>query len=170
MKKILIFLMAVMFLNSCTSKALLNGAIGEILPEKEPPLEYSFMPEYLDLDSVGENVEPDTSGEHFKQYPLMEGDTVKNDGVLISERMVKKYVFYKSDHERISKELDMSEFLRKEYYDKAKDAEKLYQERIVDLEKTARRSWWEKNRIYFGFIAGLATAILTEFAVVNVAK
>lgn len=140
----------------------------------EPPLQYSFMPNYLDFDTIvaelpktpEDMVELD-SLEYFKQFPIDSGEVSSKFGILISERKAGEYIFYKAGYERIQKELDMSEYLRKEYYDKSLAAEKLYQQRIVDLKKKAKRSWLEKNIGYIGFITGLATAIITEFAVIK---
>lgn len=143
----------------------------------EPPLGYSFMPNYLNFDSINvqlpktpeDMVELD-SLEYFKQFPIDSGEVSTRFGILISERKAGEFIFYKVGYERVQKELEMSEFLRSEYYDKSLDAEKLYQQRIVELKKKARRSWLEKNMGYIGFIAGLATAILTEFAVIKANK
>ena len=140
----------------------------------KPPLGYSFMPNYLNFDSVNiqlpktpeEMVELD-SLEYFKQFPIDSGEVATKYGILISERKAGEFIFYKAGYERLQKELEMSEYVRKEYYDKSLDAEKLYQQRIVELKKKAKRSWIEKNIGYIGVIAGIATAILTEFAVIK---
>lgn len=152
----------------CLLSLLFLVGCGKQVLEQEP-LGYSFMPNYLDFDSI--NVELpktpeeviDSSLPHFKQIVVDSGEVVPKDGILISDRKAAEFVFYRAGYKRQEKELEMSKYLMKEYYDKAKSAEVLYQERIVELEKKAKRSWLEKNIGYFGFAAGLVTVILTVF-------
>jgi hypothetical protein len=154
---------------------------------KQEPLGYSFMPGYLNIDSVHIQLPKspeeilDTNLPDFKTIPIEAGrlrviekkDTSYMDipaGLLISEATGVKYVFYKAGYDRQSKELEMSQYLLKEYYNKAKSAEVVYQLRIQELEKKNERSWLERNMGYIGFIAGLATAVITEFAVIKASK
>lgn len=153
---------------SCTPKVVSN----------DPPLGYSFMPGYLNIDSIQPFKLDDTSRvvdstyEDFQTIPIDGGrligvnkDTTKLPaGLVISDRKGALYVFYKAGWERQHKELLYTKYLMKEYYDKSKSAEVLYQKEIRDLEKKAERSWVEKNLGYFGFIAGIATAVLTSYA------
>lgn len=170
MKKTLIACMVLLFTSSCT-KMVLEG----------PPLKYSFMPKYLDIDSIGpgtpleESVIDSTLGD-FKSMALDEGvlttdyDTLYIPaGVLISDKKAAEYIFYKSGYERQGVMLKYSVYLSKEYYEKSLEAEKLYQQEIRDLRKKAERSWLEKNLGYIGLIAGLFTAVLTEIAIVKIA-
>lgn len=167
MKNYLILMFA-LFLASCSPKIVNN----------EPPLGYSFMPGYLNIDSIqpfkldDTNRVVDSTYEDFQTIPIDGGkligvnkDTTKLPaGLVISDRKGALYVFYKAGWERQQKELIYSKYLMREYYDKSKSAEVLYQKKIRDLEKKAERSWVERNLGYFGFIAGIATAVLTSYA------
>jgi hypothetical protein len=141
---------------------------------KTEPLKYSFIPKYLDFDSVSvklprnpEEVVDTFMLEHFEPISLGAGDTAIEDGILISERMAAYYPFYKEGYERQVWELEIVSYLMREYYDKAKAAEVLYQDQIIKLKKENEKSWVEKNIGYIGFIAGIVTAILTEIAVLR---
>lgn len=160
------------FLSSCT-KTVLN----------EPPLKYSFLPERFSIDSlfIGDTTTPDQVSQGFSDFPSMAldtgvllthfGDTLRiPTGVLISNSKAALYSFYRSKYERYQVELYQADKLLGVYYKQAKNAEMLYQQEIVRLQKKARRNWFEKNAVYFGFAAGLATAIITEFAVFQVAR
>ena len=86
------------------------------------------------------------------------------EGVLISERKAMLYLFYKSSWERQQKELFYTKYLMKEYYDKSKSAEILYQNEIQRWKKEAQRSWLERNMAYIGFGIGALTVILIDFS------
>lgn len=165
MKNYIILAIAV-FLTSCSPKII-----------KETPLDYSVMPQYLDLDSIkpfhldDTNRVVDSTYTDFVSIPLDGGkligsnkDTLKiPPGVLISERKAALYTFYLASWERQQKELKYTKYLMSEYYSKAKAAEVLYQKEIVRLEKKSERSWLEKNMGYIGFGSGIATALLTAY-------
>ena len=168
MKKIIpiIFLLAF----SCTKQVL-----------NDSPRGYSFLPAYLNIDSIkpifvdDTNRVVDATMHDFVSIPVDSGLlTTKSDkklipaGILISERKASLYVFYKSSWEQEQSQLFYTKYLMKEYYDKSKSAEILYQNEIKRWQKEAQRSWVEKNLIYFGFLAGIITTVLTEYAVVNV--
>lgn len=166
MKKVLIFI-SVLLLSSCSNKIV-----------NETPLQYSFMPSYLDIDSIqpfnldDTNRVVDSTLDDFQSIAIDGGNLICPDndtinlppGILISDRKAMLYPFYKASWERQQKELKYTKYLMSEYYSKAKAAEILYQKEIVKLEKEAKRSWLEKNIGYIGFGAGLATAILTTYA------
>jgi hypothetical protein len=142
----------------------------------QPPLKYSVMPRYLDLDSVGVTlpVGPseviDSSLTDFKSIPVFVGDTCTKGGILVSDRRYSEYIFYKSGYARQEVELKYSKYLMREYYDKAKSAEIVYQNEIVRLRKEAERTWLEKNLGYLGFIGGVLSAVLTEMAIISIAR
>jgi len=165
MKKIAIVI-ALLIAASCTKQVL-----------NEPPLGYSFMPAYLDVDSIHPIVSDDTnkvvnpSMSDFVSMPIDSGllttKTEKKtlpEGVLISERKAMLYLFYKSSWERQQKELFYTKYLMKEYYDKSKSAEILYQNEIQRWKKEAQRSWLERNMGYIGFGIGALTVILIDFS------
>lgn len=134
----------------------------------------SFMPKYLDFDSLRIDLpkEPseilDPNLPYFKQFPLDSGKICPKNGILISDKTAAEYVFYKLGYQRLGMELKMAKYLLKEYYEKSLSVEKTYQDRIKSLEKENKRSWLEKNQGYIGFIFGIVTAILTEWAVLRV--
>lgn len=166
MKKGLI-LVSLLILSSCITKV-----------AKDAPLGYSFMPSYLHIDSIqpfnldDTNRVVDSTLEDFVSVPIDGGRLIGPDrdtmdlppGILISDRKAMLYPFYKASWERQKKELKYTKYLMSEYYSKAIAAEKMYQKEIMILEKKAMRSWLEKNFGYIGFGAGLATAILTSYA------
>jgi hypothetical protein len=166
MRKIAI-IAALLLVSSCTKQVL-----------NEAPLGYSFMPDYLNVDSINPVLVTDTNKivdstmEDYVSIPVTPGVLTFADGkkltlpngVLISERKAMLYPFYKSSWERQQKELYYTKYLMKEYYSKAKAAEILYQSEIVRWKKEAQRSWLEKNMPYIGFGSGLVTMILVDFA------
>lgn len=175
MKNFIVLAIAI-FLTSCTNKII-----------KETPLEYSYMPSYLNIDSIQSFNQDDTNRvidstlEDFVSISIDGGRLIGPDkdtmvlppGVLISDRKAILYPFYKSGWERQQTELRYTKYLMLGYYNTAKAAEVLYQQRIVELKQEAKRTWLEKNLGYIGFTAGLATAILTSFALfggVNIIK
>lgn len=145
---------------------------------REEPLGYSVMPSYMEIDSIAPfnlddtNRVVDDSYEDFKSIPIDGGllkmkslDSINlPPGVLISDRKAVLFSFYKASWERQRNELKYCKYLMREYYDKAKEAEKLYQKEITRLENVAERSWLEKNMAYIGFGTGISTAILIVFA------
>jgi len=166
MKNVTLVIIA-LFLVSCTNKII-----------KETPLEYSFMPSYLNIDSIQPFNFDDTNkvvNSTLKDFTSIsiEGGSLIDDkkdtvvlppGILISDRKAALYPFYKTGWERQQTELKYAKYLMTEYYNTAKSAEILYQQRIVELKEESKRTWLEKNLGYIGFTAGLATAILTSFA------
>jgi hypothetical protein len=144
----------------------------------EKPLGYSVMPKYMDIDSIAPynlddtNRVVDSTYEDFKSIPI-DGGWLKMDisdsiqlppGILFSDRKAVLYVFYRESWKRQKTELKYCKYLMKEYYEKAKTAEQLYQKEILRLEKLSERSWLEKNMAYMGFGAGIVTSILIVFA------
>lgn len=147
---------------------------------QELPLQYSYMPDYLDLDSVGmvlpKSVEEvvDTSFSDFKSIAVYDGfvftgdDTVPvNSGVVVSPKKAANYVFFEAEYKRLQTELRYAKVLMKEQYKAGLAAEKLYQDEIVKQKKKAERSWLEKNAPYLGFLAGILSAIATEVTVIK---
>ena len=168
MKKIIVLIFLMSF--SCTKQVL-----------NDPPLGYSFMPEPLNMDSIKPYLIDDTNSivdstmEDFVSMSLDSGLLITEEGkitippgILISDRKAALYVFYKSSWSRQRSELFYTKYLMNEYYDKSKSAEILYQKEIKRWQEKAQRSWLEQNMVYIGFVAGIATAILTEYAVFNV--
>lgn len=160
------------FLVASCSKQVLDG----------PPFRYSYMPKYLDIDSIGAvlpqdpEVVIDSTLQDFKSVPVYGGIIFDGDdslqapaGVLISEAKAAKYVFYETEYDRLKIELKYAKHLTQEYYDASLAAEKLYQQEIIRLQKEAKRSWLEKNAPYLGFAAGILSAVLTEIAVIKLA-
>lgn len=168
MKKI-VFL-SLLLLNSCAS-TLKKSVI------QEQPLKYSYIPEKLDIDLLmppNENV-VDSSLVDFKSFAVDSGRlvTIYKDtlqlrfGILISEKKAAFCTYYKSNRVYLDKKLLLLKKLYSEHYDKSLEIEKIYQNEIKLLNNKIERTWFEKNSVYFGAIAGLATAILTEFAVLH---
>lgn len=144
----------------------------------EQPLGYSFMPKYMNLDSIGPALPalPDSlASKHalsYKPKPIFGGKYIDGrdttylpSGILISEKDAVKSIFYEAAYKRVSTELEYSKFICKDYYDKSLAAEKLYQDAIKDLRKEVKRTWLEQNAPYIAFFGGVLTAILTEWAV-----
>ena len=163
--KLPIIVLCLLVLSSCTKQVL-----------NESPLGYSFMPAYLNIDSIQPLMIKDTNSvvdstmKDFVSIPIDSGLWFNRNrqtlpyGVLFSERKSALYVFYRSAWEEQQKELYYTKYLLKEYYDKSKAAETLYQNEIVRWKKEAQRSWLEKNIGYIGFGSGLVTMILVDFA------
>ena len=143
----------------------------------EQPLKYSYLPQKINLDSlmpIQANV-VDTGLKDFVSMPIDSGKLITkfkdtfnlHPGVLISEKKAALFIYYKTNMEYLDKKCTLANKMYYEYFDRSLDAEKTYQTEIIKLRKVAERSWLEKNICYFGFLAGLATAILTEFAVIQ---
>jgi hypothetical protein len=117
----------------------------------------------------------DTNLGDFESIPIDSGrlvtiykDTLQlRPGILISERKTALSIYYKSCNEYLDKKAMLTNRLYNELYDRSLDAEKTYQEEIKKLNTRVERSWLEKNIVYFGFVAGIAAAVLTEFAVIQ---
>lgn len=146
----------------------------------EQPLKYSYLPEKIDIDLLmppNSNI-VDTTLTDFKSVPIDSGrlitiyrDTMQlRPGILFSEKKAALFIYYRNNGEYLDKKLSLVKKLYNDYYDNSLEAEKVYQNEIKNLNKKVERSWLEKNIVYFGFIAGLATAILTEFAIVQTTK
>jgi len=167
MKNLFITLIALCMI-SCTKEVL-----------NEPPLHYSFLPEYLDVDSIqplvssDTNTVVDTSYKDFVSIPVEAGILKMNDGshdtipagVLISDRKAALYSFYRSSWIRQQTELKYTKQLMHSYYSGAKNAEILYQDEIKRLRKECQRSWLEKNMGYIGFGIGALTIILVNYSI-----
>src|SRR4030043_1286697 len=107
--KNLIVMALLLWVSSCTPKIVSN----------DPPLGYSFMPGYLNIDSIqpfkldDTNRVVDSTYEDFQTIPIDGGkligsnkDTTKLPaGLVISDRKGALYVFYKAGWERQQKEL-----------------------------------------------------------------
>lgn len=177
--KYLITLLSVLFLISCSPKQVTNN----------DPLGYSFMPKYMNLDSIGPKIPSDpslvvdTSFPDYQSIPVTKAGTyylklnsTKMDsisllaGIEISPKKAGLYVFYQAEYKRLKTQLYYTDYLNKQYYDKGIAAEKLYQDEIVKLQKQVQRSWLEQNSIYIGFALGIVSAVITEWAVVHVQK
>lgn len=165
---------------SCLVLGAFLGCSKEVLDA--PPLDYSFMPDYLDLDSIHINLpdDPDTlvssDAIDFKpkyvaggQFFSDEGDTAYlPPGILISERSSVKYVFYEAGYRRQTVELEYMKHLLRDYHDKSLDAERLYQREIKRLREVSKRSWLERHMGYIGFAAGILTMAIQQFALVKI--
>ena len=139
--------------------------------------QYSFLPPKLDIDSLmplNINVIDSTLND-FVSIPIDSGrlitiykDTLRiPSGILISEKKAAFSVFYKNNSEFLYKKSMLSNKLYDEFYLNAIEAEKKYHHEIKQLENSIKRSWLEKNSLFIGFAIGLATAVLTEFAVIK---
>jgi uncharacterized protein YabN with tetrapyrrole methylase and pyrophosphatase domain len=91
-------------------------------------------------------------------------------GILFSPKKTAEFIYFRTNCEYLDTKLTLTKKMFDEYYDESKNAEEVYQNEIIQLRKKAERSWFEKNSIYFGVVAGIATAILTEFAIFQTQK
>jgi hypothetical protein len=137
----------------------------------------SFMPKLINIDSLVSIFVPQDSGiavsqklPYFKQISVDSGKMCPKNGILISERTAAEYVLYKSNSQLLAKESTVYKYLLKDYYDKAVDAETVYQSQMQQLQKDVKRGWWERNQGYIGFVLGGLAVIATEYAVIKVAK
>lgn len=168
MKSIVVLTLGILLLASCSPKQTLD----------KPPLQYSFMPRYLDLDSIQSLADQDTSVvvdstyDDFKSMAIDPGILVTDNGdtmdipggILISERKAALSLYYEAAWPRHVHELKYREYLMKSYYDKALAAEELYQQEIARLHRKSQRSWLERNAGYIGFGAALLTMMLRDYA------
>ena len=148
---------------SCTNQTL-----------SDRPLNYSLMPEYFDVNTV---LPPMTNNDSitrglvaFKSFPIDSGEKSSKNGIVISPDSAAHFILTRSYCAYLQTKTHIQDTLIRTYYNKSLDAEKVYQEQIKLLQKDVQRTWLEKNIVYFGYVAGLATAILTEWAVTHVAK
>jgi hypothetical protein len=137
--------------------------------------ESSFMPKPFNFDSTvvlpkDHSEIIDNTLPYFKQFPIDSGKVCPKYGIVISDKTAAEYVFYKAGYTRQDKELQIAKYLLNQYYTQSIAAEKIYQKQINTLEKSNKRNWFERNSIYFGFVCGLATAILTENFVIKASK
>lgn len=140
--------------------------------------QYTYLPPKVNIDSLlPPNTMIDTlKFKDFKSIPLDSGKLVSvykdtmnlPAGILISDRNAALFTYYKNNSKYLEEKYNLVNKVFNVYYDGSKSAETVYQNRIVALEKDCKRSWLEKNSIYIGFLCGLATAILTEYAIYKV--
>lgn len=168
MKRTVLLTLGILLIASCAPKQVLD----------KPPLQYSFMPRYLEMDSIQPLSDQDTSVvvdstyTDFKSIAVDPGVLVTEDGdtmeipggILISERKAALSLYYEAAWPRHVTELRYREYLMKSYYDKAVAAEALYQQEIARLYKKSQRTWLERNAAYIGFGAALLTMILRDYA------
>jgi len=150
----------------------------EILDEQ--PLKYSYLPQKVMIDSIMPEFKNvvDTSLPDFESISIDSGRLITvyketswvHPGILLSEKKAAQFIFYKSNYEYMLGKAKVLNYLYVNYYDQSFVAEKKYQQVIKQLQKDVQRSWLEKNVIYVGFVAGVATAILTEYAVIKSSK
>ena len=114
MRKFL-FVIASIFISSCTNKVL-----------QETPLQYSFMPSYLNIDSIQSfdlddtNRVVDSTLDDFQSIAIDGGNLISSDndtinlppGILISDRKAMLYPFYKASWERLLQHRTASGHLR----------------------------------------------------------
>ena len=151
-----------------------------LMGQDEVPLNYSFMPKCVDIDSMVHLAVGDTSqvvDSTYNDFPSIalpdsgvfisfSGDTlVLPPGIVFSERKAAFYVYFKSSWERQATELYYMKMLLNTYCEKSKEAEILYQGQIELLTKKAKRSWIERNAGYIGFGAALLVMAVRDFAV-----
>jgi hypothetical protein len=170
MKRFICGLLSLLVLASCTPQQALE----------ESPLKYSMMPPYLSVNDIlppwSKDSVVNAGLKDFVSIPLDSGRliTIFKDtlnipkGILLSDKKAAQYVFYKSNYEQQQAKLKIYDTLNLTYYQKALQAEKVYQYQALQLQRAAQRTWLEKNMIYIGFGAGLLTAIMTEWAVLHV--
>lgn len=166
-----------LFVLFCISILISCASTKQVITEQ--PLKYSYLPEKLDIDLLMPPNEQkdvlDTTLPDFKTVPIDTGRliTIYKDtfnipsGNLFSERKTTQFIYFRNNNLYLDRKLVLQKKLYDEYYDKSLKAEEVYQNEIIKLNKKAERSWLEKNIVYFGFIAGIATAVLTEFAVIH---
>jgi hypothetical protein len=167
MKK-LIFVLLLLFIG-CTAK----------IAEEGPSLGYSYLPQKLDMDSLMPEMinVVDSSLKDFESISLDTGKliTVYKDtlripsGVLISERKAALFIYYRTRCEYLYKKASLTNRIYTDLYSRSAEAEKLYQDEVKKLNKQ-KPNWLERNLIYFGFVGGILTAILTEFAVLQTSR
>lgn len=144
----------------------------------ETPLRYSYLPQKIDLDSLMPKNVVDTNQKDFESIAIDSGklitiykDTILlHPGILISEKKATQLIYFKTNTMYLDKKIALANRLYSEFYDRSKEAEFVYQKEILNLNKKVERSWLEKNLVYFGFIAGITTAILTEYAIFQTIK
>jgi hypothetical protein len=145
------------------------------------PLDYSYLPRYLDLDSVGvpsKDTVYITKSPVFSPIPIFTGSklTYNNKstdlppGLLVCEKDYGTALINKVRVERYVQEAIQQEKLRRDLYDASVKAEVLYQKRIVDLSKSNERSWLEKNSFYLGLGVGVLGLVSGEIVFFSVIK
>lgn len=166
-----------MFLVGCAS---INKNQSEIL--------YNFMPEKsFVMDSLLipiANFKDSLKYDDFKSISINSGTGMicDNDscskeksiklpaGILISDRTAVELTNNRIGINDANRRFIIAKELFNNYEKNVKVAEKLYDNRIQDLEKQAKRSWLERNIQYFGVLGGIAITLLTEFAVIKISK
>jgi hypothetical protein len=167
-KTLLLFIVPVLLLTACSPQIL-----------NEPPLKYSLMAEYMELDSLGPIVPPlsdvaDSTLNDYKSIPVYggtliddEGDTLRTlpMGILLSEHDAVEVKYNRDLIPNLQVQLNASEHLRRSSYESYKEAELLYQEDIVYQKKLAERTFIEENGMFIGAAATLLSAVVAMFLV-----
>lgn len=89
-------------------------------------------------------------------------------GILISDRKAFLYSYNEKMIEDVNRRLIIAKEMFNNYQNQVNKASDLYTKRIEELEKKNKRSWFERNNIYIGFVIGITTAILIESITIKI--
>lgn len=155
---------------------------------KNQPIIYQFTPDSIDvfntlLDTIAQ---PQDTSEYddFKTIGINNGkgeicvndDCTKREiivlpaGNLISDRKAYKFKYYEVKIGDVNKRLALTKSALHDYYKQIKMAQKIYNDRIVVLEKENKRTWFENNATYIGFAAGIIVTLAVEYIAVQTIK
>jgi len=141
---------------------------------------YNFMPESLHIMDTLLSIIPDIKDSEkyndFKSLSINYGtgivcyddscidkDTIDIPaGLVISDKKAYEYLYNKGKIEITNRKLIVAKELFREYDKNVRTANVLYNKELQRLQKSNRRSWWEKNNIYVGFVIGVAVTIAIE--------
>jgi len=89
-------------------------------------------------------------------------------GVLISDAKAYEYLYNKSKIDVTNRRLIVAKELFREYNKNVNSANVIYNKEIQRLQESNKRSWWERNNIYIGFVIGVVVTIVIEAVTVQV--
>ncbi len=155
--------------------------LGCATTKNETPLKYTYLPPYLSFDSVktsSKDTVYHTDSPKFDPIAVFSGSKLVYNGItsdlkpglLICERDYGTCLIYKARMERLAQENAQEEKLRRETYDASVKAENIYQKRIVELDKSNKRSWLEKNAFFIGLAIGAGAIVAGDVALIYITK
>ncbi len=83
-------------------------------------------------------------------------------GILMSDRKAYLFTYYEKMIEDANRRFIIAKEVNDAHKRQFNVLSNYYDKRIQELEKQNKRSWFERNNIYIGFVIGIATAIAIE--------
>lgn len=183
MSKKVLYIMGICLLILFLILVFFSGCAHEQPQIQQPPLRISILPSEPDWDKLlpaaPDKAEINPALPSFKDQPVISNtycnkSTCLPSGILIDANNYSQIIADKSTLKRVNKELDLIKVLRNQEHTYIKQAENLYQTRIVELQEENKElhkpKFWDELKPYVAFTLGVGVTVLTTFSVKQVTK